>query len=195
MKLHLLAMVFMCILLCVSCLRSTKEYTPKPRGYFRIELPQASYQVLPLDSLPYSFNVSQLATVELPEAGSHEGWINLSYPLLKVKVYCSYLPVTPSKLQTMEDESRLLVSRQAKQANAVKEQAYSNPGERVYGSLFLLDGESPSPVQFMLTDSVSHFFRGALYYDCVPNADSLAPVTDYLRKDIIELIQSFTWKK
>lgn len=195
MKLHLLAMVFMCILLCVSCSRSTKEYTPKPRGYFRIELPQASYQVLPLDSLPYSFNVSQLATVELPEAGSHEGWINLSYPLLKVKVYCSYLPVTPSKLQTMEDESRLLVSRQAKQTNAVKEQAYSNPGERVYGSLFLLDGESPSPVQFMLTDSVSHFFRGALYYDCVPNADSLAPVTDYLRKDIIELIQSFTWKK
>lgn len=195
MKLHLLAMVFMCILLCVSCSRSTKEYTPKPRGYFRIELPQASYQVLPLDSLPYSFNVSQLATVELPEAGSHEGWINLSYPSLKVKVYCSYLPVTPSKLQTMEDESRLLVSRQAKQANAVKEQAYSNPGERVYGSLFLLDGESPSPVQFMLTDSVSHFFRGALYYDCVPNADSLAPVTDYLRKDIIELIQSFTWKK
>lgn len=195
MKLHLLAMVFMCILLCVSCSRSTKEYTPKPRGYFRIELPQASYQVLPLDSLPYSFNVSQLATVELPEAGSHEGWINLSYPSLKVKVYCSYLPVTPSKLQTMEDESRLLVSRQAKQANAVKEQAYSNPGERVYGSLFLLDGESPSPVQFMLTDSVSHFFRGALYYDCVPNADSLAPVTDYLRNDIIELIQSFTWKK
>lgn len=195
MKLHLLAMVFMCILLCVSCSRSTKEYTPKPRGYFRIELPQASYQVLPLDSLPYSFNVSQLATVEPPEAGSHEGWINLSYPSLKVKVYCSYLPVTPSKLQTMEDESRLLVYRQAKQANAVKEQAYSNPGERVYGSLFLLDGESPSPVQFMLTDSVSHFFRGALYYDCVPNADSLAPVTDYLRKDIIELIQSFTWKK
>lgn len=195
MKLHLLAMVFMYILLCVSCSRSTKEYTPKPRGYFRIELPQASYQVLPLDSLPYSFNVSQLATVELPEAGSHEGWINLSYPSLKVKVYCSYLPVTPSKLQTMEDESRLLVYRQAKQANAVKEQAYSNPGERVYGSLFLLDGESPSPVQFMLTDSVSHFFRGALYYDCVPNADSLAPVTDYLRNDIIELIQSFTWKK
>lgn len=77
----------------------------------------------------------------------------------------------------------------------MKEQGYSNPGERVYGSLFLLDGELASPVQFMLTDSVSNFFRGALYYDCVPNADSLAPLTDYLRQDIIELIQSFSWKK
>ena len=65
----------------------------------------------------------------------------------------------------------------------------------VYGSLFMLDGESASPLQFMLTDSVSRFFRGALYYDCIPNADSLAPVTRYLKQDIVELIQSFKWKK
>ena len=74
-------------------------------------------------------------------------------------------------------------------------QAYSNPEASVYGSLFMLDGESASPLQFMLTDSVSHFFRGALYYDCIPNADSLAPVTRYLKQDIVELIQSFEWKK
>lgn len=191
MKQLLSVLILLNILLCVSC----TEYTPKPRGYFRIEPPEARYLVLPSDSLPYSFNISQLATVELPEIGSPEGWINLSYPSLGVKVYCSYLPVTPSSLPTAEKESRFLVSRQAKRAETVKEQAYSNPEERVYGSLFLLDGESASPVQFMLTDSVSHFFRGALYYDCVPNADSLAPVTDYLRKDIIELIQSFRWKK
>lgn len=191
MKQLLSVLILLNILLCVSC----TEYTPKPRGYFRIEPPEARYLVLPSDSLPYSFNISQLATVELPEIGSPEGWINLSYPSLGVKIYCSYLPVTPSSLPTAEKESRFLVSRQAKRAETVKEQAYSNPEERVYGSLFLLDGESASPVQFMLTDSVSHFFRGALYYDCVPNADSLAPVTDYLRKDIIELIQSFRWKK
>ncbi|WP_293712965.1 gliding motility protein GldD [uncultured Parabacteroides sp.] len=191
MKSILSGLFFLFFLLCISC----TEYTPKPRGYFRIEPPQARYQPLPLDSLPYGFNVSQLVTVELPPQGSPEGWINLSYPSLGVKVYCSYLPVTRKTLQTAEMESRSLVSRQAKQANAVKEQAYSNPDEKVYGSLFLLDGESASPVQFMLTDSSSNFFRGALYYDCVPNADSLAPLTDYLRKDIIELIQSFSWKK
>ncbi|WP_289007444.1 gliding motility protein GldD [uncultured Parabacteroides sp.] len=191
MKRILSAGLFLCLLFCASC----TEYTPKPRGYFRIEPPRADYQVLSLDSLPYSFRVSRLVTVELPEVGSPEGWINLSYPSLGVKIYCSYLPVTRATLPVTENESRSLVARQIKQAEAVKEQAYSNPEERVYGSLFLLDGEAASPVQFMLTDSVSNFFRGALYYDCVPNADSLAPVTDYLRKDIIELIQSFTWKK
>lgn len=191
MKQLLSVLILLNILICSSC----TEYTPKPRGYFRIEPPEASYQELPSDSLPYSFHISQLATVELPEIGSPEGWINLAYPSLGVKIYCSYLPVTPSSLPTAEKESRFLVARQTKRAETVKEQAYSNPEEHVYGSLFLLDGESASPVQFMLTDSVSNFFRGALYYDCVPNADSLAPVTDYLRKDIIELIQSFRWKK
>lgn len=178
------------LLLCISCV----EYTPKPRGYFRIEPGAHTFTDLPLDDLPYTFRVSRLATVELPPHGSPEGWINLSYPALGVKIYCSYLPVTSSTLERAEEESRSLVLRQAKNAAAIKEQAYSNPDNRVYGSLYLLDGESASPVQFMLTDSTSHFFRGALYYDCRPNADSLAPVTDYLRTDIIELIQSFSWK-
>lgn len=76
MKRILSAGLLLCLLLCASC----AEYTPKPRGYFRIEPPQADYQLLPLDSLPYSFRVSRLVTVELPEVGSPEGWINLSYP-------------------------------------------------------------------------------------------------------------------
>ena len=65
---------------------------------------------------------------------------------------------------------------------------------KVFGSLFLLEGNSASPVQFLLTDSASHFLRGALYFDCRPNADSLAPAIDYLRQDVIELMQTFRWR-
>lgn len=181
-----------CLLLsCVAC----TDYSPRPRGYFRIEPDTAHYRALPLADLPYSFSISQLVTVELPPVGSPDGWINLVYPSLGAKLYCSYLPITPATFAVAEAESRALVSRQTKNARAVTETAYSNPDEQVYGSLFMLDSESASPVQFLLTDSLSRFFRGALYYDCVPNADSLAPVTHYLRDDVIELIQSFTWKK
>ena len=93
-------------------------------------------------------------------------------------------PITPATLGRAEEECRALVVRQSKYPERIKMQAYSNPEASVYGSLFMLDGESASPLQFMLTDSVSHFFRGALYYDCIPNADSLAPVTRYLKQDI-----------
>lgn len=177
--------------LCSSC----TEYVPKPRGYLRIEPAAAQYRPLPLEELPYTFSVSHLAEVELPPVGDPAGWINLAYPSLQVKIYCSYLPVTATTWQQAEAECRLLVSRQAKQPSAVSEQAYTNAEAGVYGSLFLLDGQSASPIQFMLTDSISHFFRGALYYNCIPNADSLAPVTDYLERDVVELIQSFSWKR
>lgn len=174
---------------------SCTEYTPKPRGYFRIEPDTPRYSMFTSDELPYSFHVSQLVKVEPAPEGSPEGWINLVYPSLKVKLYCSYLPVTPDTLEKAAEESRALVARLAKNANAIKEQVYSNPDDAVYGSLFFLDDGSASPIQFMLTDSVSRFFRGSLYYDCIPNADSLAPVTSYLQRDVIELIQSFNWKK
>lgn len=182
---------FLFLLAGLSC----TDYTPKPRGYYHIELPEASYRALPLSELPYTFHLSHLAVVELPPVGDPSGWINLSYPALRAKLYCSYLPVTPTTFRQTDNECRSLVARQAKNLNAVKEQEYSNPDKRVYGSLFLLDGGAASPVQFMLTDSVSRFFRGTLYFDCPPNVDSLAPVTDYLRKDIIELMQSFYWTK
>ena len=177
--------------LCASCM----EYTPKPSGYFRIEPPVPSYLPLPVEDLPYTFRLSKWAEVESPPAGNPAGWINPSYPQLNAKLYCSYFPVTPATLGRAGEECRALAVRLAKYPDRIREQAYGNPEASVYGSLFMLDGESASPLQFMLTDSVSRFFRGALYYDCALNADSLAPVTQYLAQDIVELVQSFKWKE
>ena len=180
--------VWIVLAVCVSC----TQYTPKPRGYFRIEPDSPKYQLFTKADLPYAFHISQLVVAETDTLS--RGLI-LSYPDLNAKVYCSYLTITPSTLEKAEEESRALVVRQSKRVEAIKEQMYSNPEEQVFGSLFILDEESVSPVQFMLTDSVSRFFRGALYYDCIPNADSLAPVNRYLERDMIELIQTFRWNK
>lgn len=182
------AIWFLC-LWCVSC----TDYTPKPRGYYRVEAPIPQYIALPLEDLPYTFHVSTWIEVELPPAGDPAGWINLSYPSLGAKIYCSYLPLADTSLEDLWEDARLFISRQAVHSRTIQEQEYSNPEANVYGSLFQLDGNTASPVQFILTDSASHFFRGSLLYDCIPNADSLALVTAYIREDIIELIQSFHW--
>lgn len=181
------------LILLLSCL-SCAEYSPKPRGYVRIEPPSAQYTDLTVNDLPYSFRVSLHSTVELPPENDTLNWINISYPTLGAKVYCNFLSIDTASLAEAEAESRLLVSRQSQRADVITEKEYTDPEQQVYATLFLLDGESVAPVQFMLTDRYSRFFRGALYYDRKPNADSLAPVTDYLQKDIIELIQSFNWK-
>jgi gliding motility-associated lipoprotein GldD len=160
-----------------------------------MEPPAPSYQKLPLNELPYLFNISSLSEIELPPVGDPAGWINLSYPSLGAKIYCSYLAIQPSTLSVAMEESRKFVVRQSQDAHAIAEQAYNNPEKRVYACLYLLDGASVSPVQFTLTDSMSNFFRGSLLYNSrPPDGDSIAPVTQYLKDDIIELIQSFNWK-
>ena len=184
-----------CLMLIISgvfsCVGSGS--TPKPRGFYRIELPQAQYMDFSLVDLPCAFNVSHLVTVELPPMETSDNWINLTYPTLNATIYCSYHPIVPDSLSIMEEEFRELVARNARNANAITEQMYVNPDNQVYGVLFLTDGETASPVRFMLTDSISKVFLGALYYECKLNVDSLAPVTQYLNENVIELIQSFHW--
>ena len=176
----------------VSC--SDSVTTPKPKGYYRIELPETQYMDFTLNDLPYSFKVSQLVTVELPPIETPGNWVNLTYTTLNAKIYCSYQKITPAALSTLEDECRELVSRSAGKADTITEQTYENQDIKIHGRLFRIEGETVSPIQFLLTDNTTHFFRGALYYECKPNVDSLAPVTQHLTKDVLELIQSFCWK-
>ena len=167
---------------------------PKPKGFYRIEIPEAQYRDFSLPDLPYSFNVSQLVTVELPLEGTAVDRLNLAYTTLNARIYCSYQNITLATLSMLEEECRELVSRNAGKAEAIAEQAYENQDIQVYGTLFRIEGETVSPFRFILTDSANHFFHGALYYECKPNVDSLAPVTKYLNDNVIELIQSFHWK-
>jgi len=196
-SLGLVCRLLLCLLIvaatAVSC-SSRTDYTPKPRGYFRIEPPVPSYVSLPLDELPYSFNISSEVTVELPPVGDPVGWINLAYPSLGAKIYCSYIPIRKGDLHTVMEESRSLVIRQSRNVQSITEQAYDNDLLKVYAVLFQLEGNTPSPIQFTVTDSATRFFRGALYYNRVSNIDSLAPVTQYVKADIMELIQSFSWQ-
>jgi gliding motility-associated lipoprotein GldD len=88
-----------------------------------------------------------------------------------------------------------LMHRGVKSAVGISERRYEDVATRMYGVLYCIEGESVSPLQFMLTDSVRHFFRGAVYYrGSTQPVDSLLPVTRYLESDLLELIESFEWK-
>ena len=57
-----------------------------------------------------------------------------------------------------------------------------------------IDGEVPSQFQFTMTDSTEHFVRGALYFNVKVHNDSLQPAIEYVKKDVIQLINSLEWK-
>jgi gliding motility-associated lipoprotein GldD len=169
-------------------------YTPKPRGYFRIELPAPVYKPFEPDGFPCTFNKSVFAAAEIPPGGTR--WLNLSYPTLDATLYCTCIPVTPSAFERVSDESYRLISDRVKDVEGgVTLRFFTHPEHKVYAALFEMDGLPVSPVQFILTDSVSFFFHGSLLYNGAVNADSVSPVTAYLKADIVELIQSFRRKE
>ncbi len=188
-----LVFFFLLVYPSISC---TKTYTPKPCGFMRIEPPVAQHSYLETEQLPCSFLVSQYAIIDiLPDEKESRRQMSIEYPALNAKIYCSYQTIRKQTFYSHAENYRKFLKQTTKRITAIKEKAYENEDEKVYGSLFLTEGESASPIQFVLTDSTSHFFNGALYYQCRYNADSLAPITDYIKKDIIKLIQSFYWKK
>ena len=66
--------------------------------------------------------------------------------------------------------------------------------KKVFGILYDLKGNTASAVQFYVTDSLNHYLRGSLYFAAEPDADSLKPVIDFFREDIIHLIETLKWK-
>lgn len=173
----------------VSCQRPA---SPREYGYYRITIPPASYS-LPTWHEPYRFLLSDYAYVQPVNQGDEQGWMTIIYPAIHAGIHCSYKVVNGNLRQLIEDAHELVYSHTIK-ANAIPEHEYFNAEHHVYGVLYELKGNTASPIQFYLTDSVHHFFRGAVYVDCIPNQDSLQPVIDYLHLDILTLIESFEWR-
>lgn len=169
------------------------SYTPKPRGYFRIEFPDKEYRQLePL--YPYTFEIPVYSSANPDESPMAEPyWLNISIPENKAEIHLSYKKVN-SDLAVFTEESRELTYKHTQKASAIEEQIFMNPARKVYGTIYLISGNAASPVQFYLTDSSRHFLRGALYIRDVPNIDSLRPVIDFLLPDVMHLIETTSWR-
>ncbi len=171
------------------------NYTPKPQGYYRIELPKKAYQKYSA-ACPFSFEYPVAATLSNDNTNSAEPcWLNLDYPTLKGRIYLSYKPVGgKSNLNKLLEDTRSMVYKHTVKADDIRERAYGNPTKKVYGNMYEIGGNAASSLQFYVTDSTQHFLRGALYFYCPPNADSLAPVIGYVKEDIAHLMETVEWR-
>jgi gliding motility-associated lipoprotein GldD len=170
------------------------NYTPKPRGYFRITLPEKQYVLL--DSVfPYTFEYPVYAKITPDEMSpDQKNWINIVYPQFKGKIHISYRKVE-NNLQQLTEDTRKLALKHIPKSSGISQQSVSDPANKVYGLCYNIKGVgAASPYQFYLTDSTGNFLRGALYFSAIPNNDSLAPVIDFVKQDISHLISTFRWK-
>lgn len=176
-----------------SCGGDDDTIAPKPRAYYRLDFPEKKY-VLYDSACPFTFEVPAYAKV-IPDAAnaSEPCWMNLEFPSFKGTLYLSYKAVNGNMDTLMEHSYRFATAHQIK-ASGIEEQLIEKDSLKVYGLLYNIGGNAASSVQFFLTDSSKHFIRGSLYFNAVPNIDSIKPVVDFIRKDVYHMIETFQWK-
>jgi gliding motility-associated lipoprotein GldD len=192
-KFEFIFILFATVGIIVSC--NTGPYAPKPRGYFRIDLPEKQYVLLDT-TFPYSFEYPAYAVLS-PDIHSpnEKYWINLNFKPFHATLHLSYKEVDGNLINYLED-AHTLVTKHIPKADAIYDSLIIDRRREVFGLTYKIEGSgAASPYQFFLTDSSTHFIRGALYFNTVPNNDSLQPVIDFIQQDIEHLVATLRWKK
>lgn len=197
----------------VFLLACNSDFTPKPKGYFKIDFPEHQYQSFNEPGYPYTFDYPVYATIskEYDSSGQNPYWINIDFPGYAGRIYISYKginsstvykvktatgykdSIVPNSFDILREEAYKMTYKHSIKASGIVDSFFANP-QGSSGVYFYVAGEAATSKQFYLTDTVKHFLRGALYFDATPNADSISVVSDFLEKDIKHLIYTLRWK-
>ena len=189
--------IIICVLFIVvnSC---NSDYTIRQKGYFRIDLPEHRYVTFDKPGYPYTFEYPVYSSI-IQDSTYFESepenpyWINIDFPALNGKIYMSYKDIRKNQFDKLVDDAFKLTYKHSTKATGIKDSLMRTPND-ITGIFFKVGGNAATARQFFVTDSTTHFLRGALYFDSTPNADSLSVVNDFLEVDMKHLINTLRWK-
>ena len=189
-----ITVLILTLLIFASC-SGNHDYSPKPRGYYRIVFPKKDYQAYNT-SCPFTFVYPKYAFVEPDRnADAKPCWLNMQFPQFNGTLHLSYEHIQSKKEfdELIEDAHKLSFKHTVK-ATSIDEGVIRYPDRKVYGIYYTIDGNAASSVQFYLTDSTKNYIRGALYFNTEPRLDSIQPVLTFVKQDVDIMIKSFRWR-
>lgn len=188
-------LLFSVVIICLLACTGNQPATPKPKGYFRINFPEKAYRTFNSDC-PFTFEYPVYAVMSKDtDRNAQPCWNNLSFPQFNGNLHLTYHGVfSKVDYDKMTEAARTLAMKHTIRANAIDQKLINYPERKVYGIYYAIEGNTASSVQFFLTDSAKHYFRGALYFNERPQYDSIQPVVKFIKKDIDRLIETFKWK-
>jgi len=136
------------------------NYTPKPRGYFRIDFPEKKYQSYWANA-PYGFDYPVYAQVQADtRADAKPYWIDVVFSQFNGRLHLSYLPInSPKMLNQLTEDARTFAFKHTVKATAIDEAIIYYPEKKVYGIYYTIEGNTASAVQFYLTDSSKNYLK------------------------------------
>lgn len=186
MRIPALALTFS-LILAAACGRHAEMGIPHPTAYPRPNLPDTLMVVT--NEAPLVFYVNAQSEVTYPRPG----WLDISYPTLGATVHVTFTMAKPDEIEAIK-ENRM-------------ERLMLNAGDRPVDFSEFTNGAgfdivtatsegSATPVQFLATDDSEWVVSGALYLS-TPDAaavDSLKPIIDAIRSDLIKSMTNMRYK-
>ena len=180
------------VLLLASC---DESFTPRPHAFFRIDFPQKDF-VKYSGNCPYEFDIPYYSSISYDSSANAEPcWMNLNFLPYNATLHLTYKPIGQDfNLLDLQTDTRRFVMNHTIKAQEILENAINKPEDHVHGVLYQLKGNTATSLQFYVTDSTNHYLRGALYFNENTNADSIAPVLNFITEDVLQLIGTLEWK-
>ncbi len=175
-------------------------FTPKPHAFPRVNYPERHYVAFDTNFCSFSFELPDYMNVVqdtsfFEEKPANPCWFNLEMPAFNGTVHFTYTPVkNQDDVYKVIDDAYRLAAEHNRKAAANTDYIINNPESNVYGVLFEIEGYAASQFQFVVTDSVQHALRGALYFKSQPQPDSLAPIIEFVRTDMVHILNTIKWR-
>lgn len=191
--------ILYCIIIVICCVGCKDEVVPKPKGYLRLQYPEAKYEKTEIENMPFSFEVNSLVnkvTTKKLASPTESYGVNIEYSSLKGTIYLTYKSIDNSRdnLIAFLRDAQNFTQKHTSKADEIKEKEFINTFNNVYGMFYEVGGNAASQSQFYVTDSTNHFLTGSLYFYVKPNYDSILPAAKYLEKDIKHIMETVKWK-
>lgn len=172
----------------IGC-KSKKQPIPKPPTYLKISLPQndtMSYT----DDCSFSFVKPDYFQVKTVDESCNR---DILFKSLNGTLHLSVISME-ADLADYVDYAIDKVEEHKIKATAIRDTSFYHPSANVFGTLFELKGNVATPFQFYLTDSTERFVSGVVYFNTRPNYDSIRPVLNFVKKDLYQLMQTWSWQ-
>ena len=195
---------FIPALLLIAACNGNPDYSPKPRGYYRIIFPPKEYR--PYNGpYPFTFIYPKYAVIEkdtnvAPQKKDKKllnmkYLLNMQFPQFNGTLHLSYETITSKKVfDELTEDARTFAFKHTVKATSIDQALIHNADRKIYGIYYTIDGNAASSIQFYVTDSTKNYLRGALYFNSTPRIDSIQPVLKFVKKDVDTMLKTFRWK-
>lgn len=189
-SMHWSGLLFLAMMLLSGC---AEDPVPKQKGFHRIEFPQRIYSTYAKSGCPYTFEYPKLGNISYNDPDPC--WMDIYFKPFDCNWHFTYRPLKGSREQRSKEfeEYRKLIYKHTVKATQIRESQLETP--RLRGTLFEVYGNVPTSAQLFLTDTANrHVLEVSFYFFTAVKNDSLAPVIQYMKEDLLHLAESVEWE-